>query len=56
MKLDDHDAQVLNLCDIIVPDDINEFYSYRKVSIHSLNESQTSLSYESLENVFSNTE
>jgi hypothetical protein len=27
--LSDHDAQVLSLSDIIVPDDRNEIYSYR---------------------------
>jgi len=51
--LSDHDAQVLSLSDIIVPDDTNEFYSYREISTHSLNEFQTSLSYEAWENVFS---
>jgi hypothetical protein len=44
--LSDHDAQVLSLFNIIVPDDRNEFYSYRKISKHLLNEFQTSLSYE----------
>jgi hypothetical protein len=39
--------------DIIVPDDRNELYSYRKISLHSMNEFQTSLSYEIWENVFS---
>jgi hypothetical protein len=48
-----HDAQVLSLSDIIVPDDRNELYSYREISTHSLNEFQTSLSYEAWENVFS---
>ena len=48
-----HDAQVLTLSDI-VPDDRNELHSYRKISKHSLNEFQTSLSYEAWENVFSN--
>jgi hypothetical protein len=52
--LSDHDAQVLSLSDIIVPDDRNELYSYRKISTHSLNEFQTSLSYEAWENAFSN--
>jgi len=51
--LSDHDAQVLSLSDIIVPDDRNETYSYREISTHSLNEFQTSLSYEAWENVFS---
>jgi len=50
----DHDAQVLSLCNIILPDDRNEFYSYRKISKRSLNEFQTSLSHEAWENVFSN--
>jgi len=36
--LSDHDSQVLSLSDIIVPDDENELYSYRKISTHSLNE------------------
>ena len=52
--LSDHDAQVLSLSDIIVPDDRNELYSYRKISTHALNEFQTILSYEAWENVFSN--
>ena len=51
--LSDHDAQVLSLSDITVPDDRNELYSYREISTHSLNEFQTSLSYEVRENVFS---
>jgi hypothetical protein len=49
-----HDAQVLSLSDIIVPDDRNELYFYRKINIHSLNEFQASLSYEAWANVFSN--
>ena len=32
----------------------NELYSYRKISIHTLNEFQNNLSYETWENVFSN--
>jgi hypothetical protein len=52
--LSDHDAQVLSLSDIIVPDDRNKLYSNRKISTHSLNEFQTSLSYEAWESVFSN--
>jgi len=52
--LSDHDALVLSFSDITVPNDRNELYSYRKISIHSLNELQTSLSYEAWENVFSN--
>jgi hypothetical protein len=52
--LSDHDAQLLSLSDIVVPDDRNELYSYRKISTHPLNEFQTSLSYEAWENVFSN--
>ena len=52
--LSDHDAQVLSLSNIIVPDDRNEFYSYRKISKHSLNEFQISLSYEAWKNIFSN--
>jgi len=51
--LSDHDAQVLSLSDIIVPDDRNELYSCREISTHLLNEFQTSLSYEAWENVFS---
>jgi hypothetical protein len=54
--LSDHDAQVLSVSDIIVPKDRNELYSYRKISTHSLNEFQTTLSYEAGENVFSNNE
>jgi hypothetical protein len=52
--LSNHDAQVLNLFNIIAPDDRNEFHFYRKISKHSLNEFQTSLSYETWENVHSN--
>jgi hypothetical protein len=40
--LSDDDAQVLSLSDIIVPDDRNKLYSYKKISTHSLNEFQTS--------------
>jgi hypothetical protein len=47
--LSDHDAQVLNLFNIIVPDDRNEFYSCRKISKHLLNEFQISLSCEAWE-------
>jgi len=42
-----------SLSNIITPDDTYEFYSYRKISNHSLNEFQASLSYEILEDVFS---
>ena len=52
--LSDHDAQILTLFNIIVPDDRNEFYYYRKISERSLSEFQTSLSHEAWENVFSN--
>jgi hypothetical protein len=52
--LSDHDAQVHSLSNISLPDDRNEFYSYRNISKHSLNEFQTSLCYEAWENVFSN--
>ena len=41
-----HDAQVLSLPDIIIPDDLNEFYTYMNISKYSLKEFQTSLSYE----------
>ena len=54
--LSDHDAQVLSISNIILPDDRNEFYSCRKISKHSLNEFQTSLSYEAWENVFINSD
>jgi len=54
--LSDHDAQVLGLFNTITPDDTNVFYSYRKISKHSLNEFQASLSYEIWEDVFSNNE
>jgi len=49
-----HDVQVLSLHNIILPDDRNEFYFYRKISKHSLYELRTSLIYEACENVFSN--
>jgi hypothetical protein len=52
--LSDHDAQVLSLFNIILPDDRKELYSYRIISKNSLNEVQISLSYEAWENVFSN--
>ena len=51
--LSNHDVQVLCQPNIIVPGDSNEFYFYRKISKHSLNEFQISLSYEAWENVFS---
>jgi len=44
--LSNHDAQVHSLFNITTPYDTNEFYSYRKISKHSLNEFQASLSYE----------
>jgi hypothetical protein len=50
--LSDHNAQVLSLFNITIPNDSNEFYSYRKISKHSLDEFQTNLSYETWENVF----
>jgi hypothetical protein len=52
--LSDHDAQALSLFNITIPNDSNEFYSYRKISKHSLDEFQTNLSYETWENVFNN--
>jgi len=52
--LSDHDAQVLSLSTIILPDNSNEFHSYKKISKHSLNEFQTSLNNEAWENVSSN--
>ena len=52
--LSDHDVQVLILFNIINPDDTNEFYSYRKISKHSLNEFQASLIYETWGDIFSN--
>jgi hypothetical protein len=52
--LSDHDAKVLILFNIITPDDTNEFYSYRKISKHSLNEFQVGLHYETWEYVNSN--
>ena len=52
--LSDHDAQVLNSFNIITPHVTNEFYSYWKINKHSLDEFQTSLSYETREDVFSN--
>ena len=30
-----HDGQVLSLPDIIIPDDLNEFYTYRNISKYS---------------------
>ena len=52
--LSDHDAQVLTLPNIILPDDRHEFYFYRKITERSLNEFQMSISYEAWENVFCN--
>ena len=49
-----HNAQVLSLSTIILPNNRNEYYSYRKISKHSLNEFQISLNHEVWENVFSN--
>jgi len=45
-SLSDHDAQVLSLSNTILPNNRNEFYAYRKISKHLLNEFQTSLSCE----------
>jgi hypothetical protein len=44
--LSGHDAQVLSLSNIIVPEDRKELYSNRIISKNSLNEFQISLSYE----------
>jgi hypothetical protein len=44
--LSNHDAQVLSLFNITIPNDSNEFYPYRKISKHSLGEFQTNLSHE----------
>jgi hypothetical protein len=52
--LSNHDAQVLSLPNIILRDDRNKFYFCRKITEHSLNEFETSLSYEAWENVFCN--
>jgi len=52
--LSEHDVQVICLSNIILPDDRNEFHLRRKITKHSLNEFQMSLSYEAWENVFSN--
>jgi hypothetical protein len=49
--LSNHDAQVLSLSNIVVPDDKKEFYFYSKISKNTLHEFQTSLSYETRENV-----
>jgi len=51
--LSNHDAQVLSLSNIILPDDMNEFYSCRKISKHLFNKFHTSLSHEAWENVIS---
>jgi hypothetical protein len=50
--LSNHDAQVLSLFNITIPNDSNEFYSYRKISKHLLDEFQTNLGYGTWENVF----
>jgi hypothetical protein len=52
--LSDHDAQLLNLFNITISDDNDEFYFYRRISKHLLDEFQTSLSYEMWENIFNN--
>jgi len=49
-----YDVQVLSLPNIILPYDRNDFYFYRKIRKHSLNEFRTSLIYDAWENVFSN--
>ena len=41
-----HDAQVLSLPDIIIPDDLKELCTQMNNSKYSLKEFQTSLSYE----------
>jgi len=40
--LSDNDAQVLSLSNIILPDNRNEFFSYRKISKYLLDEFQSS--------------
>ena len=52
--LSHHDALVLGLSNIVLPDHRNEFYFYRRISKHSIHEFQTSLSYEEWENLVSN--
>jgi hypothetical protein len=53
-SLSDHDAQLLSLFNITIPDDKDEFYFPRRISKLSLDEFQTSLRYEMWENVFNN--
>jgi len=49
-----HNAQILSLSTIILPDYRNEIYAHMKISKHSLNKFQTCLNYEAWENVLSN--
>jgi len=52
--LSDHDAQILRLPDISIPNYGNELYTYRQINEYSLNEFQNNLSHETWQNVFSN--
>jgi hypothetical protein len=52
--LSNHDAQLLNLCNITIPDYNDKFYFYRRISKHSPDEFQTSFSYEMWENISNN--
>ena len=54
--LSERDAEELSLFNIIVLDNRNEFYCYRDICKHSLNEFETSLGHEAWENVFRNTD
>jgi len=52
--LSDHDAQVLNLPNTIIPNNGNRLLTYREINEYSLNEFQSNLSHETKEKVFNN--
>ena len=52
--MSDHDAQILRLPDVSIPNYGNELYTYRQINEYSLNEFQNNLSHETWQNVFSN--
>ena len=52
--LSDHDAQVHNLPNTIIPNNGNRLLTYREINEYSLNEFQSNLSHETKEKVFNN--
>jgi len=54
--LSDHDEQVLNLPNTIIPNNGNGLLTYREINKYSLNEFQSNLSHETRGKVFNNSD